>query len=283
MKALTLHPCFSETAHSKYGRIHLPVAPKCNLGCNYCERLIGGPSYHSYRPAICTEIITPEQALEAVSSLRDRGELKVVGVAGPGEPLYNEETFEALGLVHRRFEELILCTSTNGLLLPSRLADLLRVGVSTLTVTVNTTRVSTAEKLYDHAILGGERVSGREAAEAVVHSQLKGIRMATKSGLLVKANTILIPELNAHEVEEIAARCREAGACIQNITPLIPLGRMRSARRPSCDELREARRLAGDYLEQFTLCRQCRADSVGLPGGEDGTLTCVPREGARGF
>ena len=32
------HPCFSKDAHKKYGRIHLPVAPRCNMQCNFCNR-----------------------------------------------------------------------------------------------------------------------------------------------------------------------------------------------------------------------------------------------------
>jgi nitrogen fixation protein NifB len=40
--------------------------------------------------------------------------------------------------------------------------------------------------------------------------------------------------------------------------------------RPSCDELRRARREAVSFLPQFHLCRQCRADAVGVPGQEVG-------------
>ena len=32
------HPCFSAQAHFRYGRIHLPVAPRCNIRCGYCDR-----------------------------------------------------------------------------------------------------------------------------------------------------------------------------------------------------------------------------------------------------
>ncbi|MGE5894530.1 MAG: nitrogenase cofactor biosynthesis protein NifB, partial [bacterium] len=32
------HPCFSKEAHFKFGRIHLPVAPACNIQCRYCIR-----------------------------------------------------------------------------------------------------------------------------------------------------------------------------------------------------------------------------------------------------
>ena len=32
------HPCFNASAHRTHGRIHLPVAPRCNLQCKFCNR-----------------------------------------------------------------------------------------------------------------------------------------------------------------------------------------------------------------------------------------------------
>ncbi|MDP4269500.1 MAG: nitrogen fixation protein NifB, partial [Bacteroidota bacterium] len=39
MKDLSLHPCFNEGVKHTQARVHLPVAPKCNIQCNYCNRL----------------------------------------------------------------------------------------------------------------------------------------------------------------------------------------------------------------------------------------------------
>jgi len=45
------HPCFNEKAHFSTARIHLPVAPKCNIQCNFCNRKIDkcehAPAYHA--------------------------------------------------------------------------------------------------------------------------------------------------------------------------------------------------------------------------------------------
>ncbi|HBS58203.1 MAG TPA: nitrogenase cofactor biosynthesis protein NifB, partial [Firmicutes bacterium] len=30
------HPCY--TAGAQHARLHLPVAPQCNIQCNYCNR-----------------------------------------------------------------------------------------------------------------------------------------------------------------------------------------------------------------------------------------------------
>ncbi len=35
---ITRHPCFNESAKGTCGRVHLPVAPECNIKCNYCNR-----------------------------------------------------------------------------------------------------------------------------------------------------------------------------------------------------------------------------------------------------
>lgn len=48
------HPCFSHEAHFKYGRVHLPVAPKCNINCAYCERAL---NKDEDRPGVAMETI----------------------------------------------------------------------------------------------------------------------------------------------------------------------------------------------------------------------------------
>ena len=37
------HPCFDEQAHERVGRVHLPVAPRCNIQCFFCERRTCAP------------------------------------------------------------------------------------------------------------------------------------------------------------------------------------------------------------------------------------------------
>ncbi len=33
-----LHPCYSQEAHHFYARMHVAVAPRCNIQCKYCNR-----------------------------------------------------------------------------------------------------------------------------------------------------------------------------------------------------------------------------------------------------
>src|SRR5271157_1965321 len=105
---LEQHPCFSESAHHKFGRIHLPVAPACNIQCKYCIRKFD--CANESRPGVTSKVLTVDESLERVRTLVDRsGKLSVVGIAGPGDPLANEATFDVMRAVHREFPELILC------------------------------------------------------------------------------------------------------------------------------------------------------------------------------
>ena len=70
----------------------------------------------------------------------------------------------------------------------------------------------------------------------------------------------------------MASLCRDLGVYIMNIMPLIPAGRFKKLKAPSKDELDHIRDACSFYIRQFRLCKQCRADACGIPGGEDGTL-----------
>ena len=83
------HPCLSVQAHFRYGRIHLPVAPRCNIRCGYCDRRYD--CANESRPGVTSEVISPEAALDRVErALRLDSRLRVAGVGGgrgaPGHP-----------------------------------------------------------------------------------------------------------------------------------------------------------------------------------------------------
>src|SRR5208283_5625003 len=128
----------------------------------------------------------------------------VVGIAGPGDPLANEATFDVMRAVHREFPELILCVSTNGLFLPDRLEDLLKSGVRSLTITINAVLPETAEKVYAWVNNRGKRHTGREAAEYLVYTQWRGLINAVDAGFILKVNTVFIPGINDSEIPLIA-------------------------------------------------------------------------------
>ncbi|MEW6108992.1 MAG: nitrogenase cofactor biosynthesis protein NifB [Nitrospirota bacterium] len=268
--AIQAHPCFSESAHRKFGRIHLPVAPACNIQCRYCVRKYD--CANESRPGITSMVMTPDEALERVRILVDRNDrLSVIGIAGPGDPLANDTTFEVLRAVGREFPDIILCLSTNGLYLTERLDDIVRAGVRSLTITINALTAEVAEKIYSWVIHGGRRYTGAEAAEILVCNQKRGLRNAIDAGLIVKINTVFIPGINDAEIPLIAWLAGTKGADIMNIMPLIPQAEFGHLRRPSHEMINKMRAECRKHITQMTHCRQCRADAFGVIG-EDGDM-----------
>ena len=56
------HPCYSEGAHQHYARIHVAVAPACNIQCNYCNRKYD--CSNESRPGVTSSKLSPEEAVE---------------------------------------------------------------------------------------------------------------------------------------------------------------------------------------------------------------------------
>ncbi len=261
------HPCFNEKAHFSTARIHLPVAPKCNIQCNFCNRKI---DKCEHRPGVSRGIMTPGQAADRVDeALKEFDNLKVVGVAGPGESLANQETIDALKLVHERHPDLIKCVASNGLMLPEKIDDLLSAGVSSVTVTINAYDPEVGAQIYQWVRYHNQTYRGVEGARILRDNQFKGVEMAAKAGLIVKVNTVFVPGVNNDQIEKIAKEAAARGAILMNIIPMIPLYKFKDMTPPECKDLEEARAIAEKYLPQFRLCKQCRADACGVPGKEE--------------
>ncbi|MBB4577305.1 hypothetical protein GGI59_005559 [Rhizobium lentis] len=56
------HPCYSEEAHHYFARMHVAVAPACNIQCNYCNRKYD--CANESRPGVVSEKLTPDQAAQ---------------------------------------------------------------------------------------------------------------------------------------------------------------------------------------------------------------------------
>lgn len=82
------HPCYSEEAHHHYARMHVAVAPACNIQCHYCNRKYD--CANESRPGVVSELLTPDQAAKKVMAVAANiPKMTVLGIAGPGDPLAN--------------------------------------------------------------------------------------------------------------------------------------------------------------------------------------------------
>lgn len=259
------HPCFSTGRHQKAGRIHLAVAPACNISCNYCVRKFD--CANESRPGVTSKVLKPEEALQCVIEAKQSSMgqyLNVVGIAGPGDPLANPSTFKTLELVKEHFPELILCLSTNGLLLPEKIDDLVRIGVSHLTVTINAIDKATASAIYSYIRWKEHTYIGFDAAHILLQNQLEGVKLASQEGLTVKVNTVVIPGLNDAGIPDLAREVKRRGADLLNLMPLIPQAKFAHRVPPSHEQIQELRKQVAPILPQMTHCQQCRADAIGL-------------------
>ena len=266
LRKIQEHPCYSEKASHTFGRAHLPVAPKCNIQCNYCIRKFD--CVNESRPGVTSEILTPKDALEKVRDIvRQYPYIKVIGIAGPGDPLDNEETFETFRLIHEEFPYLILCVSTNGLLLPDKIEALEKAGVTNVTVTINALEPDIASKIYQYIDYKGKRYySGREMGEILIGKQLEGIQKAVKAKMLVKVNTVYIPGINDQHIPDIAKKISEMGVFIHNIIPLIALSKFAHIIPPTLEEKMAMQEKCKPYVRQMSHCQRCRSDAIGCLG-----------------
>ena len=262
------HPCYSKEAH-QYARIHLAVAPACNIQCHYCNRKYD--CSNESRPGVVSTLVDPASAVKKYQAVKKRlPELSVMGIAGPGDALANPNaTFATLKAIKQTDPDVQLCISTNGLALPDYVDELKKVGVEHLTITINCIDPQVGSKIYPWVYFNHQRLYGIEASSVLIQRQLEGLKAASQAGMLVKINTVLIPGINDHHIQDVAKKVKEYGAMLHNIMPLISEPEhgtyfgLNGQRGPDKQELEQARQIAGIDMPQMTHCQQCRADAVG--------------------
>jgi nitrogen fixation protein NifB len=264
------HPCYNADAHHKYARMHLPVAPQCNISCNYCNRKFD--CVNESRPGVTSEVLTPELASQKFSWVKENIEnLSVVGIAGPGDALANwDVTRKSIELIKAKEEDIIFCLSTNGLMLPHYAAELVELGIKHITVTVNCLDPKIGAQLYKVVNYQGRSYTGIAAAELMIKNQLEGISYLVAHGVLVKINIVMVKGINDQHIPEVVKKMKELGVFITNIMPLIPAPGSAFEKFPqtSMKEINEMRDLCQLEMQQMRHCKQCRADAVGLLGND---------------
>jgi nitrogen fixation protein NifB len=268
------HPCYSAEAHRYFARLHLPVAPACNLQCHYCNRKYD--CANESRPGVTSDRLTPEQAIRRARAMAaEMPELQVIGIAGPGDPLANpERTFATIEGVREALPDLTLCLSTNGLALPDHVETIARLGVGHVTVTVNMVDPAVGEGIYPWIFYQHKRRRGREASDILHERQMEGIERLAAAGVLIKVNTVLIPGVNDAHLPRVHEAVTARGAAIHNVMPLIVdpahgthYGNT-GQRAPTAPEVEAVRAGLGASASLMVHCRQCRADAAGLLGAD---------------
>ena len=265
LRKIREHPCYSEDACHLFGRMHLAVAPKCNIQCNYCVRQFD--CVNESRPGVCSKVLTPQEAVKLVRKVVEKHQfIKVIGIAGPGEPLANEETFETLRLLKEEFPTPIKCLSSNGLMLPEYVDLLHEYDVGNITVTLNAVDPAIGEKIYSFVEWEGKKLYGREAAEKLLSQQLKGIELAVAKKMLVKVNCVYIPGVNDQHIVDVAKTVGEMGVFTFNVIPVIPQYKFSNITPPTPEDKIAMQDSCAPFVRQMRHCQRCRADAIGCLG-----------------
>lgn len=281
------HPCYSEEAHHYFARMHVAVAPACNIQCNYCNRKYD--CANESRPGVVSEKLTPEQALRKVIAVANEvPQFSVLGIAGPGDSAYDwRKTRATFELVSRAIPDVKLCLSSNGLALPDHVDEIAGMNIDHVTLTINMVDPEVGTKIYPWIFHRGKRWTGLDASKILHERQMESLDLLKARDILVKVNSVMIPGINDQHLIEVNKVVKGKGAFLHNIMPLISdpahgthFG-LTGQRGPTAMELKALQDKLEDGTKLMRHCRQCRADAVGLLGedrGQEFNLDLLPDE-----
>lgn len=262
------HPCFNDKVRHTFGRVHLPVAPRCNIQCKFCNRKYD--CVNESRPGVTSGVLSPTQAMVYLDSvLEHKKNISVVGLAGPGDPFANpDETMETLRRVRSSYPDMLLCVATNGLGIGPYIEELAQLQVSHVTLTVNAVDPVIGQQIYAWVRYGKRVFHPVEGARILLERQLEAITRLKESGIVVKINTIILPGINDAHIPEVAERMGKMDVDILNCVPYYPHpgASFADIPEPTPEMIAHIRKQAGQFIPQMHHCTRCRADAVGLLG-----------------
>lgn len=260
------HPCFNPKACKSHGRVHLPVAPRCNIQCNFCNRKFD--CVNESRPGVASSILTPAQAMIYLDRVMEaKKNISVVGIAGPGDPFANpEETLTTLKLVNEKYPDMLLCLASNGLNLPDYLDDIATLNVSHVSITVNAVDPKIGEGIYSWVRYGKKSLAPEKGAELLFERQVESIKGLKQRGIVVKVNTIVLPGINDYHVTDIAREMAKLKVDLFNCMPYYPNegSNFSDLGEPPKEQIAALQKEAKKHIPQMLHCKRCRADAVGM-------------------
>lgn len=249
-----LHPCFNKQNIGRVSRIHLPLIKSCNIVCNYCNRSYSCPNEN--RPGVTSALLGTKNVLHLLNNyIKIYPDLKIVGIAGPGEALAEPEVvYNSFKIIRDNFPELKLCLSTNGFAVSENIELIKELHIDYITVTINTLNTKTASKIYV-----------TNDIEQFISKQIKAIEILKDLKVKTKINSVVIPGINVDDLVEVAQFAQKNGVLAQNLIPFIPVkgSVFESLKVPLPEEIENIRLACSKYIKQISHCKRCRADAVG--------------------
>lgn len=180
--------------------LRLSVTDRCNLACMYCRP----KDSITFIPH--EKILRYEEMLDLVGLACDMGisKLRLTG----GEPFARRDFMGFVASVRSRFPQMDLRITTNATLLAGKPAELARLGVSAVNISLDSLD---PEKFA--------RVTGLDRLDAV----RKGLDECLEAGLRVKLNAVALRGINTDEIGDFVALAQSAPIDVRFIE-FMPVG-----------------------------------------------------------
>ncbi len=193
--------------HRNEIELKLPIAPNAN------HRLQAAPE-GKLPPALV--------AAEAIAWLKglQEGGNKITGIDlhGPGDVLTSwAATHHCLQVLQQEVPQIPLSLTCLGLGGAELYPDLLRFGVSKVTLLVDTVSPETATKLYAWIRPGKKNIPLNQGVELLVKEQAETVKSLASTGIKVVVRTTIQKGINDCEVATIAQQMAELGATAMEI------------------------------------------------------------------
>ncbi|MDE7206959.1 MAG: GTP 3',8-cyclase MoaA [Lachnospiraceae bacterium] len=180
--------------------LRISVTDKCNLRCRYCMPEQGV----EFMPH--EAVLTLEEIFRVVRIMETLGVRKIRFTGG--EPLVRKNLVKLIGDVNGLAGIRDIALTTNGVLLKEKIDALKDAGLRRVNISLDT---------RDRNIF--ERITGYDRLNCVLES----IDAALERGIQVKLNCVPCRELNASEIETLAAFAQEKDVDVRFIE-LMPIG-----------------------------------------------------------
>lgn len=202
----------NKTINTWFESISLPVAPTCNMMCNFCMKDRDCIS-NGNNPEYLSRTMTPRQAVNwAKQSISENKRIKIIDIAGPGEPLYNVQTFETLKRLNIELPHCYYRINTNGLLLPDKINELVKLNVRMVNVSICSISIDGISRLYSRIVKDKSMITrGSDMAKTILELQYEGVRLCVANGINVGINAIYVKGVNENEILEMASKFSKIG------------------------------------------------------------------------
>ena len=178
----------------KVDYLRVSVTQRCNFRCQYCMP----EKPFEWTPK--EQLLSYEEMFKFIKVSIDNG-VKKIRITG-GEPLVRDDLDKFIKMIYDYKSDIDLALTTNGFLLKAQVKKLKEAGLKRINVSLDSLERETFWYL-----------TKKDALETVI----SGIEAALSEGLFVKINTVMMKDINEHEIISLYEYAKQRGIQIRFI------------------------------------------------------------------